>query len=140
MKEASRHIELLLGWPGPVMPRAYRGSLPAVVTASGLTIEDTVLGDGALAAPGRTVKVHYSGWLAAGRKFDSSRERGQAFEFSVGAGRVIAGWDEGVQGMRVGGRRRLTVPPHLGYGVAGWRHTVPPNATLVFDLELLSVA
>ena len=113
--------------------------LHATVTPSGLTIEDTAVGEGAVAASGQTVKVHYTGWLAGGRKFDSSREREQAFAFEVDAGQVIAGWDEGVQGMKVGGRRTLTVPPHLGYGAGGAGNAVPPNATLVFDLELLSV-
>jgi len=99
-----------------------------------------MLGKGAVAASGQTVNVHYTGWLAGGRKFDSSRERGAAFEFEIGAGQVIAGWDEGVQGMKVGGKRRLVVPPHLGYGEHGSGHAVPPNATLVFDLELLGIA
>ena len=111
----------------------------ATVSATGLTIEDTRLGLGAAVAPGQTVNVHYTGWLAGGRKFDSSRERDEAFEFELDAGEVIAGWDEGVQGMKVGGQRRLVVPPHLGYGEQGAGSSVPPNATLVFDLELLSV-
>jgi FKBP-type peptidyl-prolyl cis-trans isomerase len=114
--------------------------MPATVTVTGLTIEDTSLGEGAVAVSGHTVNVHYSGWLAGGRKFDSSRERNQAFEFEIDAGQVIAGWDEGVQGMKVGGRRRLVIPPHLGYGADGAGHAIPPNATLVIDVELLSVA
>jgi FKBP-type peptidyl-prolyl cis-trans isomerase len=112
----------------------------ATVTLTGLIIEDIMVGEGAVAASGQTVNVHYTGWLAGGRKFDSSREREAAFEFEVDAGQVIAGWDEGVQGMKVGGRRTLTVPPHLGYGVDGAGNAVPPNATLVFDVELLSIS
>jgi FKBP-type peptidyl-prolyl cis-trans isomerase len=114
--------------------------MSATVSATGLTIEDTRLGLGAIVAAGQTVNVHYTGWLAGGRKFDSSRERDEAFEFELDAGEVIAGWDEGVQGMKVGGLRRLVVPPHLGYGEQGAGSSVPPNSTLVFDVELLSVA
>ena len=110
-------------------------------TASGLQYEDTVVGDGAAAASGQHVTVHYTGWLyqdgAAGRKFDSSKDRGQPFEFSLGAGMVIAGWDEGVAGMRVGGTRRLVIPPALGYGARGAGGVIPPNATLMFEVELL---
>jgi len=141
MKEPTPRPELLLAWPRPDQPQpVYRGPMPATVTVTGLTIEDTSLGVGAVAASGHTVNVHYSGWLAGGRKFDSSREREEAFEFEVDAGQVVAGWDEGVQGMKVGGKRRLIVPPHLGYGADGSGHAVPPNATLVIDLELLSIA
>jgi FKBP-type peptidyl-prolyl cis-trans isomerase len=120
--------------------RPAPAALQATVSATGLTIEDTRLGAGAPAAPGRVLKVHYTGWLAGGRKFDSSRDREQAFEFALAEGEVIPGWDEGVRGMKVGGQRRLVVPPHLGYGERGAGGAVPPNATLVFDLELLSVA
>ena len=112
-------------------------------TSSGLQYEDTVVGDGATAASGQHVTVHYTGWLyqdgAAGRKFDSSKDRGQPFEFSLGAGMVIRGWDEGVAGMRVGGTRRLVISPELGYGARGAGGVIPPNATLVFDVELLGV-
>jgi FKBP-type peptidyl-prolyl cis-trans isomerase FkpA len=111
----------------------------ATVTASGLTIEDTTLGLGAIAAPGHTVRVHYTGWLAGGRKFDSSRDREEPFEFALDVGEVIAGWDEGVQGMKAGGKRNLTVPPHLGYGEGG-ASNVPSNATLVFEVELLGIS
>jgi FKBP-type peptidyl-prolyl cis-trans isomerase len=114
--------------------------LRATVTTTGLTIEDTRVGEGAVALSGHTVYVHYTGWLAGGRKFDSSREREAAFGFEVDAGQVIAGWDEGVQGMKVGGKRRLVVPPHLGYGEQGAGNAVPPNATLVFDVELLGIS
>ena len=140
MKEP-RRLELLLGWPGPLQPQSGQSdSMLAIVTESGLTIEDTAVGKGAAAASGHTVNVHYTGWLAGGRKFDSSREREAAFEFEVDAGQVIAGWDEGMQGMKVGGKRRLVIPPHLGYGADGAGHAVAPNATLVFDVELLTVS
>jgi FKBP-type peptidyl-prolyl cis-trans isomerase len=104
------------------------------------------IGSGAEAVAGRTVVVHYTGWLFdadapenKGRKFDSSRDRGDAFRFPLGAGRVIAGWDQGVAGMKVGGQRTLIIPPELGYGSRGAGGVIPPNATLVFDVELLGV-
>jgi FKBP-type peptidyl-prolyl cis-trans isomerase FkpA len=105
----------------------------------GLKVEDLAEGAGALAEAGQTVAVHYTGWLADGRKFDSSRDRGDPFRFPLGAGRVIRGWDQGVQGMRVGGLRRLTVPPHLGYGAGGAGGVIPPQAILVFEVELLGI-
>jgi FKBP-type peptidyl-prolyl cis-trans isomerase FkpA len=108
-------------------------------TPSGLRYEDLVRGDGAEAVEGRTAVVHYAGWLPNGEQFDNSRERNEPFNFLVGAGRVIAGWDEGVAGMKVGGRRKLVVPPNLGYGTAGAPPDIPPGATLVFDVELLDV-
>jgi FKBP-type peptidyl-prolyl cis-trans isomerase len=98
-----------------------------------------VVGTGATAAPGTTVSVHYSGFLTTGEKFDSSRDRGEPFSFPLGAGQVIKGWDEGVAGMKVGGQRQLRIPPQLGYGVAGAPGAIPPNATLIFDVELLAV-
>ena len=141
MKQPRPRPELLLAWPKTVESQPVcRGPMAAVVTVTGLTIEDTALGEGAVAVSGQTVNVHYTGWLAGGRKYDSSRERNQAFEFEIDAGQVVAGWNEGVQGMKVGGRRRLVIPPHLGYGADGAGYAVPPNATLVIDLELLSVA
>lgn len=108
-------------------------------TASGLVYEDLASGEGAAAAPGQTVSVHYTGWLADGTRFDSSKDRNAPFEFSLGAGYVIRGWDEGVQGMRVGGIRKLTIAPELGYGARGAGGVIPPNATLVFEVELLEI-
>jgi FKBP-type peptidyl-prolyl cis-trans isomerase len=108
-------------------------------TASGLQYWDTVVGTGATAIPGNSVKVHYTGFLTTGQKFDSSRDRGEAFSFPLGAGQVIKGWDEGVAGMQVGGQRQLRIPPELGYGATGAGGAIPPNATLIFDVELLEV-
>ncbi|NDV12041.1 FKBP-type peptidyl-prolyl cis-trans isomerase [Crenobacter caeni] len=106
---------------------------------SELIIEDIEVGTGAEATSGQEVTVHYSGYLTDGSKFDSSRDRYQPFSFPLGAGHVIKGWDLGVAGMKVGGKRKLTIPPHLGYGARGAGGVIPPNATLVFDVELLSV-
>ena len=108
-------------------------------TASGLKIEEIKLGDGDSAAAGQFVSVHYTGWLTDGSKFDSSKDRNEPFDFPLGQRNVIAGWDEGVQGMRVGGVRKLTIPPHLGYGARGAGGVIPPNATLVFEVELLEI-
>ena len=108
-------------------------------TASGLQYWDIMVGTGATAAPGNTVKVHYTGFLTTGEKFDSSRDRGEPFSFPLGTGQVIKGWDEGVAGMKVGGKRQLRIPPELGYGAAGAGGAIPPNATLIFDVELLGV-
>ena len=108
-------------------------------TASGLQYWDLVVGTGPSAVPGSTVKVHYSGFLTTGGKFDSSRDRGEPFSFPLGAGQVIKGWDEGVAGMKVGGQRQLRIPPQLGYGATGAGGAIPPNATLIFDVELLGV-
>lgn len=109
------------------------------VTTSGLEYEDEVEGTGASPQKGQTAVVHYTGWLTNGTKFDSSRDREQPFSFRVGQGQVIAGWDEGVATMKVGGRRKLTIPSNLGYGPRGAGGVIPPNATLVFDVELLDV-
>jgi FKBP-type peptidyl-prolyl cis-trans isomerase FkpA len=111
-----------------------------ITTASGLVIEEVHVGGGAEARAGQMVSVHYTGWLTDGTKFDSSKDRNEAFEFPLGARHVIAGWDEGVQGMRVGGTRKLTIPPQLGYGARGAGRVIPPNATLVFEVELLGLA
>jgi FKBP-type peptidyl-prolyl cis-trans isomerase FkpA len=108
-------------------------------TASGLQIEEIKLGDGDSAAAGQFVSVHYTGWLTDGSKFDSSKDRNEPFDFPLGQRNVIAGWDEGVQGMRVGGIRKLTIPPQLGYGARGAGGVIPPNATLVFEVELLDI-
>jgi FKBP-type peptidyl-prolyl cis-trans isomerase FkpA len=113
-------------------------------TDSGLQFQDLVVGTGAQASAGQQVTVHYTGWLqnpdgSAGKKFDSSLDRGQPFNFPLGAGRVIRGWDEGVAGMKVGGKRKLIIPAELGYGARGAGGAIPPNATLIFDVELLGV-
>ena len=115
-----------------------------ITTESGLQYEDTVTGSGATATAGKQVSVHYTGWLhdpaqanGCGRKFDSSKDRGQPFRFNLGAGMVIGGWDEGVQGMQVGGTRVLLIPPQLGYGARGAGGVIPPNATLVFEVDFL---
>ena len=104
-----------------------------------LVVEDLVVGTGAEAASGQKVRVHYTGWLTDGKKFDSSIDRGQPFAFQLGRGQVIKGWDQGVAGMKVGGVRKLTIPPSLGYGASGAGGAIPPNATLVFEVELLGV-
>ena len=108
-------------------------------SATGLYVRELAEGSGAAAAAGDTVVVHYTGWLPDGTQFDSSRDRGEPFEIPLGAGVVIPGWDEGLQGMRVGGQRQLVIPPALAYGSRGAGNAVPPNATLVFEVELLEV-
>jgi FKBP-type peptidyl-prolyl cis-trans isomerase len=112
-----------------------------VTTPSGLKYVDLVVGTGAEAQKGQTVAVHYTGWLTDGKKFDSSVDRGQPFSFPLGAGRVIKGWDEGVAGMKVGGKRKLMIPPQLGYGERGaGGGLIPPNAELIFEVQLLEIA
>ena len=105
-----------------------------------LEIEDQITGEGDEAVPGMTVEVHYTGWLTDGEKFDSSHDRNETFKFKLGAGQVIQGWDQGVAGMKVGGARKLTIPPGMGYGAAGAGGVIPPNATLIFKVELISVS
>jgi len=106
---------------------------------SELIIEDLVVGNGDTATAGQSVSVHYTGWLTNGQKFDSSVDRNDPFEFNLGRGQVIPGWDQGVAGMQVGGKRKLTIPPELGYGSRGAGGVIPPNATLVFEVELLAI-
>lgn len=130
--------------PAAAQPAAATGSTAG---ASKLTVTDAHVGDGAEAKAGQTVEVHYTGWLYdagqpenKGQKFDSSVDRGETFKFQLGAGRVIRGWDEGVQGMKVKGKRTLVIPPDMGYGAQGAGGVIPPNATLIFDVELINVA
>jgi len=111
----------------------------AVTTASGLKYIDEVVGTGASPERGQQVTVHYTGWLEDGTKFDSSVDRGSPFMFQIDVGQVIKGWDEGVMSMKVGGKRRLIIPPDLGYGARGAGGVIPPNATLIFEVELLGV-
>jgi len=106
---------------------------------SGLEYWDIKVGTGEAAVAGKQVRVHYTGWLTDGKKFDSSLDRGQPFVFPLGGGQVIKGWDEGVAGMKIGGKRQLRIPPELGYGPRGAGGVIPPNATLIFDVELLGV-
>ncbi len=127
----------------PLLGRADAATNQVIEMPNGLKYTDTKTGDGATATPGSKVSVHYTGWLynngAKGAKFDSSIDRGKPFQFTLGAHQVIAGWDEGVAGMKVGGKRTLIIPPELGYGARGAGGVIPPNATLMFDVELLGV-
>ncbi len=104
-----------------------------------LMVEDLEVGTGDACKAGDRVSMHYTGWLTNGKKFDSSVDRNQPFDFQLGVGQVIPGWDQGVEGIRVGGKRKLTIPPHLGYGEFGAGNVIPPNATLVFEVELLEI-
>lgn len=131
---------LFLSIGRPIMAQSEQpASMPEITTVSGLTYTDVAVGTGREAASGNLVTVHYTGWLTNGKKFDSSVDRSEPFSFPLGAGRVIKGWDEGVAGMKVGGKRKLTIPSQLGYGARGAGGVIPPNATLVFDVELLEV-
>ena len=127
----------------PLLGRVDAATNQVIEMPNGLKYTDTKIGDGATATSGNKVSVHYTGWLynngAKGAKFDSSVDRGQPFQFTLGAHQVIAGWDEGVAGMKVGGKRTLIIPPELGYGARGAGSVIPPNATLMFDVELLGV-
>jgi peptidylprolyl isomerase len=127
----------------PLLGRVDAATNQVIEMPNGLKYTDTKTGDGAAATPGNKVSVHYTGWLynngAKGAKFDSSVDRGQPFQFTLGAHQVIAGWDDGVAGMKVGGKRTLIIPPELGYGARGAGGVIPPNATLMFDVELLGV-
>jgi FKBP-type peptidyl-prolyl cis-trans isomerase len=127
----------------PLLARVNAATNQVIEMPNGLKYTDTRTGDGATATPGSKVSVHYIGWLysngAKGAKFDSSVDRGKPFQFTLGAHQVIAGWDEGVAGMKVGGKRTLIIPPELGYGARGAGGVIPPNATLMFDVELLGV-
>jgi FKBP-type peptidyl-prolyl cis-trans isomerase len=134
----------IISGAGPVGAEDKKGDAPMtssqeITTPSGLKYVDLQVGSGDTAKPGDLVTVHYTGWLVDGAKFDSSVDRRQPFSFPLGAGRVIKGWDEGVAGMKVGGKRKLTIPPDLGYGTRGAGGVIPPNATLLFDVELLEV-
>ena len=124
---------------GERMKAGEKKELEVITTASGLKYADEKVGDGAEAKKGQVVRVHYTGYLTNGTKFDSSRDRGEPFEFKLGAGMVIKGWDEGVAGMKVGGKRKLQIPPELGYGKRGAGKVIPPDAELIFDVELLEV-
>ncbi|MGI8525296.1 MAG: FKBP-type peptidyl-prolyl cis-trans isomerase [Pseudolabrys sp.] len=126
-----------------VSPTNAQTAGKTMTTTSGLKIVDTKVGAGAMPKPGQTCVMHYTGWLyengGKGKKFDSSVDRNEPFEFPIGKGRVIRGWDEGVASMKVGGKRTLIIPPELGYGARGAGGAIPPNATLIFDVELLGV-
>jgi peptidylprolyl isomerase len=139
-------VGAVVAWSGVTLTPSTNAALAqetSVTTPSGLKIEDTKVGDGASPATGQTCVMHYTGWLyengQKGRKFDSSVDRGDPFEFPIGTGRVIKGWDEGVASMKVGGKRTLIIPPELGYGARGAGGVIPPNATLIFDVELLGI-
>jgi FKBP-type peptidyl-prolyl cis-trans isomerase FkpA len=123
----------------PAASQPSTSAAKEITMADGLKVTDDQVGTGAEAQPGKTVSVHYTGWLLDGTKFDSSRDRNQPFSFPLGGGQVIKGWDEGVAGMKVGGKRTLVIPPDLGYGARGAGGVIPPNATLKFEVELLSV-
>jgi FKBP-type peptidyl-prolyl cis-trans isomerase FkpA len=119
-------------------PQAHQ-DMSEKITDTGLKYEDLTVGEGDTAESGHTVTVHYTGWLTDGNKFDSSKDRNDPFRFKLGASQVIRGWDEGVAGMKIGGVRKLTIPSNLGYGAQGAGGVIPPNATLIFEVELLGI-
>ena len=143
LRVAGAAVALAMTAAGTPFAHAVAAEGKVIEMPDGLKYTDTKLGNGATAAPGSTVSVHYTGWLyedgVKGAKFDSSLDRGQPFQFTLGAHQVIAGWDEGVAGMKVGGERTLIIPPELGYGERGAGGVIPPNATLMFDVKLLQV-
>ena len=143
LRLAGAALALAMSVAGASLGHAVAAEPKVTEMPDGLKYTDSKVGDGAVASPGATVSVHYTGWLdkdgAKGAKFDSSLDRGQPFQFTLGAHQVIAGWDEGVAGMKVGGERTLIIPPELGYGARGAGGVIPPNATLMFDVELLAV-
>ena len=143
LRIAGAALALAIAAPGVPFGHAVAAESKVVEMPDGLKYTDNKLGDGAAATAGKKVSVHYTGWLykdgAKGAKFDSSLDRGQPFEFTLGAQQVIAGWDQGVAGMKVGGERTLIIPPELGYGARGAGGVIPPNATLMFDVQLLKV-
>lgn len=144
MKKSLMHYVVLLAVVmsvsmGVLLSPALAEEEKPTVTSSGLQYLDLVKGSGREAHVGETAYVHYTGWLKDGTKFDSSVDRGQPFSFRLGAGRVIKGWDEGVVGMNIGSKRKLIIPPHLGYGASGVRGVIPQNATLIFEVELLDL-
>ena len=130
--------------PSPGAPTADSfgegAALPPIKFPDGLQVADIKVGEGATVKKGDKLSMQYTGWLASGSKFDSSRDRGTPFDVAIGTGQVIPGWDEGIPGMKVGGKRRLTIPPALGYGAQGSGQTIPPNSTLIFVVELVSIA
>jgi peptidylprolyl isomerase len=139
----TRRVLIATATLAAVYPAAAQTQGKPMTTASGLQIIDTTVGTGPSPKTGQTCVMHYTGWLSEGgkkgKKFDSSVDRGQPFEFPIGMKRVIGGWDEGVASMKVGGKRTLIIPPELGYGARGAGGVIPPNATLIFDVELLGV-
>lgn len=134
---AAACVAAALGWGAALIPLSAHAADES--PPDRLTVLDMVLGTGAIAAENTAVTVHYTGWLLDGTKFDSSHDRNQPFTFTLGAGQVIPGWDQGVIGMKVGGKRELTIPPQLAYGARGAGNVIPPNAALRFEVELLSV-
>jgi peptidylprolyl isomerase len=141
MKQSGKIVALIILIVFLAAPSfATQDAKKTVTTASGLKYVDVVVGKGASPAAGKQVKVHYTGTLENGKKFDSSVDRKEPFSFTIGVGQVIPGWDEGVMSMKVGGKRKLIIPPNLGYGTQGAGGVIPPNATLLFDVELLDVA